>query len=485
MTTTEMKFLNYCNKRMVNQEMLQDLLPKVHYKKGERNVEELLKSMTYNYEQYVSSIEYTKEYGFVERIFAGRTSKKLGFVWQEIAVISETGLCVSRNCYYAWNNYASGFHVFGYDKKDKKVYSWYGNYSFEYTELFELTDLTSDRIPRQEMFGMEQIAALDESVKYCAWKWESGIHFIDYVKLYRVYPIAEMLMKLELFRMINEKALKKITDEKVFQKWLFKHAKEVHRMTYQTAHNAFKKQPDADARDYQTSLNYRIQCGKELASGNREAWNQMKKYVTQEKAFAYINQTGTDAGTYLDYLLAAEYLQLDMQDTKVLFPRNFNEVHDAYVEQYARHIQDAEILRQVDNARRDKERLKSLNQALSERASEFSFMKWNYDGYFVLIAESKEDLLKEGVQQKNCVGRMNYDQRMERGEEIICFIRKVSSPSCSYITASVDAKTMKIKQFYCKENRLPPKEMQEWRDKWEAHNKRALKKIKAEARKAA
>lgn len=483
------KFCNECNKRMVNDGMWKELTPTVTSSNGDIfHVGDYLQTAVryWNTESVISVLEYTEEYGFMERIFAGKQTKTKPFRWQEIAVLSEKLNCtVSRNCYYNDWGMSRVFYVYGYDGKPKHSYSSWYYHHYDYMDLLMESTLESKHFFRTEMFTLEDAAVLDGSIKYCAWSKDSGIYFMDYVKLYRRYPIGEMLMKLKLYRMINEKAMKNIQENKMFQKWLYKHAEEVRHMAYTTAFNAYKKQPNGDARDYARSLEYRRECGRTLAEADKEMARRLYKYANQEKIIAYLQSNRIGTRSYMDYIRACEWLQLDFSDTKVIFPRNFQEVHDQYTEQYGRWKTEQELIRKLNDAKKEEEALKTLNEILKAKAEEYKFCLWTYEGYMVVMAESKEDLIKEGSSMNNCVGKMGYDRKIERGESAICFIRDIHKPDESLITAEVNIKNLKVAQFYGKGNSVVTPEMQEWKHKWELQIKKNYRKLKKQSKEAA
>lgn len=484
------KFCNECNKRMVNDEMYEPLTPTVKSHNGDIfHVGKYLEKAVQHWqnEAIISILEYSEEYGFIERIFAGKKTKTKPFRWQEIAVLSEKLNCtVSRNCYYRDWGMSQGLYVYGYDGRAYHSYSSWYYYHYDYMDSFLESQLESKHFnTRTEMFSMEDIAVMDPSIKYCAWVKGSGVRFMDYVKLYRQYPIGEMLMKLGLYRMIKEKPMKKIQNDKAFQKWLFKHAEEVHGMAYTTAFNAYRKQPEGDARDYQRSLNYRIECGKKLADADKTLTRRLYRYATPEKICEYLSKYGIGARPYMDYIRAADWLQLDFSDTKVIFPRNFNEVHDSYTEQYGRHLAEQEIIRETVAAKKNARVLNTLNRRILSTSEKFAYCAWTSGDYVAVLATCKQDLINEGAMQNNCVGRMEYDKRMAEGKSFICFIRNKENFNESFITAEVDCKTLTVKQFYMKGNNVASDEMQEWKKEWEKEMKKRRKKKEKEELKVA
>lgn len=123
-----------------------------------------------------------------------------------------------RNCWYG-TGMAAGLHSYGYTKQNCK---WYG-----YDKWFDFMD---ERFPVEkcwsfELFGLERLVELDESLKWCAYR--TGYYpygsCIQYIRLYRKHPqTVEMLMKAGLFRMLTEKAVAKISEDRRFAYWLMK-----------------------------------------------------------------------------------------------------------------------------------------------------------------------------------------------------------------------------------------------------------------------
>lgn len=73
-------------------------------------------------------------------------------------------------------------------------------------------------------------------------------------------------------------------------------------------------------------------------------------------------------------------------------------------------------------------------KTLSANLKKLNFIN-NYteDDYIVIVPQCLSDLQNEGRQQNNCVGHY-YNSSIERGENLICFIRRKNNPQKSYIT---------------------------------------------------
>lgn len=368
---------------------------------------------------YFSWLDFDSEIGIVEEIYGASWTQK-GFAVQKLLVVpADKRFCVlSRNCYQGCGC-SAGFHSYGYRGKDVRYYPYMPEFDFSAVDI--------QKIVREELFGLDRILWLDSSLKYCAYKAGNGVYAIDYIGLYRKYPICEMLMKLNIKRMWSEKALEFITTNKDFQKWLFKNAEKVSDMAFQTARNAFKKNANGDPQDYLSSLKYRIQCGKDVRFTNEAIYKKALKYATQEKLSDYIKVNNIASESYGDYLTACDWLHLDFADTKVLFPKDFQTMHDDYTAQYAEYTKDVEMKKHLQ-----------LSKKMLDTAKKFSFLgTFSDNSYSVFVARSKGDLISEGEKLHHCVGRMDYDKRQADGTSVICFIRKNGELEKPFVTAEI------------------------------------------------
>lgn len=416
---------------------------------------------------YFSWLDFDSEIGIIEEVFGAKWNKK-GFTVQKLFVIpADKKYCaLSRNSFYCTGGSCSGFHSYGYDGKDSRL--------FYYQSGFDFTAIDTQRVGRKELFDLNRILYLDDSLKYCAYKIGNGVYAIDYIGLYRKYPICEMLMKLNIKRMWSEKALEFITTNKDFQKWLFKNAEKVSDMAFQTARNAFKKNANGDPQDYLSSLKYRIQCGKDVRFTNEAIYKKALKYATQEKLSDYIKVNNIASESYGDYLIACDWLHLDFADTKVLFPKDFQTMHDDYTAQYAEYIKNVEMKKHLQ-----------LSKKMLDTAKKFSFLgAFKDDLYSVFVARSKGDLISEGEKLHHCVGRMDYDKRQADGTSVICFIRKNDEIEKPFVTAEIKIgdSRLSVNQCYGDKDTVVH-DVDSFVDSWMKFSNRQYKKICQEAKK--
>lgn len=391
--------------------------------------------------------------GLVLEVYGAKRAKGRLHVQKLMAIPEREDVApLIRNCWYG-TGMAAGLHSYGYTKQDCK---WYG-----YDKWFDFMD---ERFPVEkcwsfELFGLERLVELDESLKWCAYEkaYFNG-SCIQYIRLYRKHPqTVEMLAKANLFRLLTEKAVAKISQDRRFACWLMKKRDSVRHMACKTAYDAYRKNPNGDPSDYQRSLMYRIQCGRESAFTNKEVYRKALKFATQERIAEYI-RANTNRESYGDYLVACDWLRLDLSDTKVLFPHDFRAMHDLYTEQYAQHIREEMT---------EDERLKAEG-ALMERimtakrmkdvAERFSFLSgFKADGYCILVASSKDELIDEGFALHHCVGRMDYDRRQADGNSVICFLRRESAPDVPYVTVEVKVSDrLSVSQCYGNRDSVVP-----------------------------
>lgn len=429
-----------------------------------RRLDETLAGCTWISSQSPSYFSYLSKdrcIGLVLEVYGAKRANGVVKV-QKLAVVPERAdiTPLIRNCYYEWSGPYSGFHSYGY--------TGFGSRWFGYTGEFGFCDedFPVDRIPcGWSVFDGGRLAELDTSLKWCAYtpNIQNSIGCLEYIRLYRRWPEAcERLSKAGLYRFLQDKALAKLEEDRGFASWVIRNRERLRTgcMAYRTAYNAYRKNPDGDPRDYQRSLECRIECGRQAAFRNKEVYRKALKFATQERIAEYI-RANTNRESYGDYLVACDWLRLDFSDTKVLFPHDFRAMHDLYTEQYAEHLKEVE-------AARNKAEVETQNRLMKETADMFSFLGgFSKEGFCVVVAASKDELIDEGFALHHCVGRMDYDKRQAEGRSVICFIRRVEDEATPYVTAEVkvDGQLLKVSQCYGYRDSVVP-EVQDFVKDW-------------------
>lgn len=388
---------------------------------------------------YFSFLENDKKYGLVEILIGAKKYKKKDSYqtfYQMIAVIPENPEypVLARNWEFG---YIGGFRTYGYKKNEQNA-PWY-------EKIFYITKYFDYNIPKEEMFTLKDLIKMDENLKYCAYRNNHYIDAIHYIRLYRKYPIAELLMKIGIQKMLEEKALEVISENKMFCKYLMKNKDDLidRKSSFITAYNAFKKNPNGAFIDYDNSLKDRIMVGKAVALRNKELYKEILKHCSRESIIKYLQEKNINISTYEDYIEGCKFLHLDFSDTKNLFPKDFWKYHDNYTKQYA------EYKRMLQG-----KEYEAITKKMEKTAEKFSYLNKSTNEYITIVAKNKKELIEEGEALNHCVGRMNYDKKQADEKSIIVFIRKTEQPQKSFVTLEVKITKKKLiaNQCYGKNN---------------------------------
>lgn len=160
-----------------------------------------------------------------------------------------------------------------------------------------------------------------------------------------------------------------------------------------------------------------------------------------------------------DYLHMAAMLGWAANEEAVRYPHNIMAAHDRAVEETTaklqREAEEAEMarlnkLRELEESRRD---------ILKKRERKYNV---SVDGYFIRVAESGEEILKEGRALQHCVG--GYAERHLRGDTTILFLRRVEAPDRPLYT--IEMQDNKLVQIHGYRNdagvKVPPREEMAW-----------------------
>lgn len=132
----------------------------------------------------------------------------------------------------------------------------------------------------------------------------------------------------------------------------------------------------------------------------------------------WVKKTGLKISSWdwCDYVEDCKLLGLDIRKNSVLFPKNFNEVHEKLSRQ--RKINENEVKDNAIKRIADAFRMDVMNEHL-----------------ILKIAESQEDLNKESSILSHCV--RTYGDRVARGGTLIYFIRVAAEPDMPYYTLEI------------------------------------------------
>ena len=200
---------------------------------------------------------------------------------------------------------------------------------------------------------------------------------------------------------------------------------------------------------------------------------------TPEKIREYILSLGKgnfyhNLGLYGDYIRAAAYLHLDLNDTKVAFPRELKRMHDMRIAQMA-------ALKEKE----DRKRKRKMAQRFREVSQELKRFERTAGAFCIVIPNVRQDLVKEGNALHHCVGVMGYDLKMADGKTFIAFLRKAGAKTVPFVTIEYSLTSKKILQIYGDHDSKPEAEVIKFAKEWEDNVTKRLKAAEARARKKA
>ena len=300
------------------------------------------------------------------------------------------------------------------------------------------------------------LAKYDE-YKYSAYDIYPYTDILQYLRLYEEYPQAEYLVKFGLsYYVKNKQILKKIGQDKKFQKWLFNNGSELKGGFYyvSTIMKAYKEnKPLKEVQAYEVQVKS-INADKSLKPIRDLFKKDLYKYID------YIEEKEISHRLYLDYLTACNYLGLDMSEPKNRIPHDFMHWHDVRIEEYktVKAFRDEE--ERKAKALKDAEEKKELYEKFSKVVEKYSGLSKEDGAYMVILAQSPAELVNEGAILKHCVGHMGYDKRFANEKSLIFFVRTKENPSEPYVTVEYSLKDKKVLQCYAKGNSKPDAEVE-------------------------
>lgn len=268
-------------------------------------------------------------------------------------------------------------------------------------------------------------------------------------------PEVEMMIKVGLYRA----ALDRVTmayDRKQWNRespWnYFEISKEYFEMAVKNNASMRRLETMKSLTKTGTRLNYEDVC-----------W--MSKYfytdtakVTQlghtEKLIRYIQELeekkrSRAASDYMDYIDDLNVLGIP-KTKNVLFPMNFDREHEELSELRREHEKKLENMELREKNRELRKMLPNIRKLYETENDEFK----------VVIPTCKQDFIKEGQNQHNCVGGSYFD-KMLKGECVVVFLRKKENLRESFCTVEF-APDGRVKQNRIKYNREAPEEAQKF-----------------------
>ena len=355
----------------------------------------------------------------VDRVFAF-TYRKGKLLYQEIIRKFEScKYCSVKNMYFG--------DGFGYRVAWKKTNNYYWMHDRDYGYWFEYKKdfgdgLWTTNITTKEEY--EEIIVKRPDLKYLSWNFKGNLSYLATV--YKVYPELEILEKLDLLQLMNVSCFNYIRKNKAFVSFLFKNQnnKDAKFTDFKRAY--LKKGDIEELREKRINeIN---------ATKNFNLANITNKIVlaNKEKIYEYIKRNHIDLTSYADMIKAMELFEVDFNDTKNIMPKDFKEIHDRYTKAYSERMS------------------KELNEQINSIRDKYKELDLFYKDVHFKLPKEKAEFIDEGKRMDNCVGYMNYDERMAKGKILIVFIRDKDDKSLATMEFSLERN--KIIQLRAKHN---------------------------------
>ena len=357
---------------------------------------------------------------------------------------------------YMGMGYRVGWHAEGLTKYKK----WFESPDWGHAECKYYN-------PYSTLINIEYISKFSE-YRYSAYNQFQGKCVIEYLRLYAKYPQTEYLLKLGLNNLVFSKIiLNQISKDRKFCKWL-----------------VFNKDTLKSGYYYKNVIILAYKSGKSMKiiqefemrkkqlihDSDLKPIREMFKGKALEKFFTYIDGQKSNPRSYRDYLIACNYLGLDMTLDKNRFPHDFKRWHDIRIDEM-----------NTAKALADKQAKQEMNKQFTTVAEKYlALQNCKNTDYKVFIARSIDELIQEGELLEHCVGRMNYDQKMIREETLIFFVRNTETPDIPFVTVEYSLKSKKVLQCYGINDSKPEEPVLNYVNKiWLPHANRTIKKLAA------
>lgn len=272
--------------------------------------------------------------------------------------------------------------------------------------------------------------------RWCAWSGPSQGHILDYLKIYSEHPEIEMLSKIGLGAYATKVMfVRKLKKDRAFRQFVSRHAAEIRDDCHLTVPVILK----AYARN--VSFNDAV---REVNDRWAFRYLRLPTTINATRAKAYCARWKMQLGRYTNYLHNCEALGMDLDDTKVAFPRAF-------------HARAVVVQDQVDEIRRRENavRCAEMNTKLAAVAEEWIWLERKRGAFRIVLPRTVDDLIDEGKALRNCLGDGHYAARMARGELLVAFVRDAGRLNRAFVAVAYDVKKDIVTQCYGKDNSKP------------------------------
>lgn len=388
-----------------------------------------------NYKNYVSILSY--RYGeIVERTFAVKrlnSGSKITEVRRRATGNHET---IVKNIYFTYlGGYTPVFEPknCGYNFYKDEFDKW----GEVYPQYFQF---------ESKCLNADILTTIDE-FKYCGYK--SG-DVIKYLNEYRKNPLVEFIGKLDL--PLSPMLMKKLEKDNQFKKFVFKNIDVVRKYGVSATVYAYNHNLTINQTIIRRNLDKQIPQIKELGLD----------YI---RIADYLHTNDISIALYNDYLKAIVGLNLNLADTKNIYPKDFERMHDLRTSEYKSFLD-----------KQDREKRKELYSNFAKAGKKAIAYEYSNNALSIIAPQDISELVAEGEALSHCVGRMGYDKKMADNEIVIMFVRHTDNINDPFVTIEFDLKQKKLKQAYAEHNTTPPTEVITFLNEWVVLMQKLLKK---------
>lgn len=383
------------------------------------------------------------------RMWAFRKTKTYGFQMTEVERrYSDEKLCIQKNMIFT--GYA-GYTV-RYTKNQRSTATYY------YCDWSEWFDKWGKEVPAgviSEILNLNELFQ-SEKFRYCGYSGKDDL--IDYLQEYKKDPQIEFFGKMNL--KISKALCKKCKSDRQFIAFLKNNLDDLNRYRTQTFLYAYNHHIScSDAAKHLSDIRSATQCFPGM-------WEKKKLKPDMLRIYDYCKRNSIPYSHYMDYWKACVELGLNMKDTKNIYPKEFQRMHDLRIDEYA------SLMAQIDM-----EKNKELSELFEQQSKKWEQFETVGKKFKVVIAKSVYDLKREGEVLHHCVGKMGYDKKMADGRCVIAFVRKTDDPDRPFVTMEYLPDKRKLAQIYGDHDSRPEPKVLAFGTKWANKVSKALKEL--------
>jgi hypothetical protein len=281
--------------------------------------------------------------------------------------------------------------------------------------------------------------------KYCGY---SGGGVISYINAYRKDKSVEFFGKMGLS--LSPILMKKAKADGKFRRFLFENHNAISLYGTQAALFAYKN--GITVEEARRACHVKNQLDRLVANRIPEI---VGTRLDRQRVLDYVDSNDINYSSYSDYLKCLKDLKLDLNDTKNIYPKDFQRMHELRTAEYA--ANEAKI------DRRKRAKLYREFRKAGEAAKEYEVRG---EEYVIIVPTDVRQLVDEGKALSHCVGRMGYDKKMADGVSIIAFVRKKDEINVPFVTVEYRVDRQALAQCYGYKDSRPEDDVIKFCEDW-------------------